>query len=189
MLLVLHKFSNDPKAQSHDFLSKCLFEFCDIKNAEELIKKTEHGKPLIDGCAFSISHSKKALCIALSCEKQPVLDINALVIDEVTFADSLGVDIESVFDKEYDRCKKIADAKFFDNEKTLLSLCKTQSEFIDLFCDIWTKKESYCKYTGVGLKDAMSFDTTDYSEDLIFYTKNLLIDDKKFSLSVCYNAK
>ncbi len=189
MILVKYIITDNPKTNSHKLLSESLFEFCDIKNAQALITKTEHGKPQIDGCVFSISHSKNVLCVALSCNKQKNSDTNTFLIDECALADSIGVDIESVFDKDFDRCKKIAETKFFESENTLLSQCKTKSEYINLFCDMWTKKESYCKYTGIGLKDAIGFDTTVAREDVLFYTDDILIDDKSYSMSVCYNSK
>ncbi len=189
MILVIHKITDNPKNHSYELLGESLYKFCNIKNAQELVTKTEHGKPQIDGCVFSISHSKNVLCVALSCNKRKISDTKAFLIDKSALADSIGVDIESVFDKDFDRCKKIAEAKFFESENTLLSQCKTKSEYISLFCNMWTKKESYCKYTGIGLKDAIGFDTTVAREDVLFYTDDIHIDDKSYSMSVCYNSK
>lgn len=100
---------------------------CKISNED--IKRTSLGKPYIDNIPykFSISYSDNVLVIAI--------------------ADSdIGVDIEKM---DCRKSNKLIVEKFFaENEKDYVRQ-KVNSR--QSFFEIWTKKEAYVKYLGVGI--------------------------------------
>ena len=181
------------KSQEHqcsqNLLRKIVSDFYDCDNSDTEIKYTERKKPYIDGIPFSVSHSNGVCCIAVDL-KDKNCDISEAITVRVSSAEcvSIGVDIECITNKENSKCRKIAEKKFFDTEQKLLLKSRSDDEYIENFCRIWTQKESYCKYTGVGLADALTFDTTAETE-AEFYNTVIEVDGQKFAVSVCYNSE
>lgn len=178
---------NDSRSRhesSHNLLSQMLSLY--TKYSYSQLEKDENGKPFINGTAFSISHSYCASCVALVIDEQEVDD--AIIVDAKACSSCVGVDIESVADKSVERCKKIAQQKFFESEVELLKQCSCDDEYIKLFCLMWTQKESYSKFTGVGLKDALRFDTTQKNVDFKIYSEIIVVNNQSFAMSVCYNS-
>lgn len=173
---------------SYDLLSKIIAKSYGIDYSQLELKYTENRKPYIDGIPFSISHSNGVCCVAIDVKDKPynISDVAMLKIDNKNCA-SIGVDIECISDKLLCKCRKIAEKKFFYNEIELLDSSLSDSEYIDRFSAIWTKKESYGKYTGKGLSDALAFDST-VDCPLDFYQKFVTIDGKRYSLTLCYNS-
>ena len=188
MILLCIKSSDNPKAESKQFLCDVLQKYCGIANPLDLLTYTEHGKPVIEGAVFSVSHSDSLLCVAVQCDSvgESLSDYLTYNIETDSVQSSIGVDIERIDNKTIDRCAKIAKAKFFDSEQTALQL---SANYVDTFCEMWTKKESYCKYTGVGLPDALSFDTVSEHNEITIYTEKIVKDSKSYSVSVCYNSR
>lgn len=190
MILLCIKRSDNPKAESKRFLECVLQEHCKIESPQSKLRYNDHGKPLIDGTVFSVSHSEHALCIALQCEQvgDSAHDYTVYKIQTTNTADSIGVDIECVDNKTADRCKKIAKAKFFDSEQQLLQEATTEQDYVDTFCKMWTAKECYCKYTGVGLSDAIGFQTGISHDGICIYTDIISMESEKYAVSICYNS-
>ncbi len=190
MLCIFLKYDENPKSVSHSFLDKVLFCACGIKDAQQKLKKSENGKPFIDNAVFSISHSKNALAVAVVCDKSDFdVDFATVIKTDVkSDVSSLGVDIESIGDKDLVRCKKIASAKFFDEENEMLTK-SSDKDFVRNFCALWTKKESYSKFTGVGLKDALSFNCAQPCSTAEIYTDFVTVGEDEYALSVCYNSE
>lgn len=91
----------------------------------------EHGKPCIKGLNihFNLSHSGQRA---------------VLIFDE----SPCGIDIEQV--KSYK--KQVADRFFSDAERNVLEKnSKNETLMAECFTRIWTRKESYGKFTGQGL--------------------------------------
>ncbi len=177
--------SSSRHESAHNLLKCMLSQYTSSDYSQ--IKKEENGKPYIDGTAFSISHSNNVACVALVVDEQEIDE--GIVIDQLSIASSVGADVESVFDKRIDNCRKIAQHKFFQDEIKRLDMCSCEEEYIKLFCLMWTQKESYSKFTGSGLKDALSFDTTSKSVFFKIYSDFLMINNQLYALSVCYNSK
>ena len=87
----------------------------------------EHGKPMIDGLEFSLSHSGDLVVCAVSDE--PV-----------------GCDVERLREAP----KGVAERYFSDGEQAYLSRF-SGDEYDKAFFRLWTMKESYVKMTGEGL--------------------------------------
>lgn len=110
-----------------------------VDNDSLCFAATEHGKPYLVGHEdffFNWSHTKDALAIAVS-------------------DDPVGVDIERLMPRG-DACR-LAQRFFTEKEASYVS---EEASLSDLrFCEVWTRKEAYTKYTGSGLTAALnSFD-------------------------------
>ncbi len=106
----------------------------------ETIKKNPYGKPetTLDRVYFNISHSKNVWCVIFS--DRPC-----------------GVDAECPKERNVE---KIA-GRFFSPKETELVEKDTAG---DLFYRIWTRKESYVKFLGVGFSEGYSsYDMADCS--------------------------
>lgn len=169
---------------AHTLLSDMLSQYTSHTYSE--IKRDTNDKPYINGVAFSVSHSKQlavvCMCIDNSCTGDFVKVSDG-------YADRIGVDVESVFDKDRIRCERIAKAKFTDRENKYLSDLVSDTEYVEQFAQYWTQKESFGKYTGVGLKDALNFDATTINDEVQMFSTFVTAGDKKYALSVCYNSK
>lgn len=188
MILLCIKHSDNPKSESKSFLCEVLQNHCGVSNPLDMLRYTQHGKPVVDGAVFSVSHSDELLCVAVQCNAigDNSYDYTICKVNTDGVASSIGVDIERIDNKDFNRCKKIAKAKFFDSEHTVL---ESSVDYVDAFCKMWTLKESYCKYTGVGLPDALTFDTQYRRNDIAFYTDIIEKEGKRYAVSVCYNSK
>ena len=174
---------------SYDLLRRIIRDAYNCNNSELEIKRTKHNKPYIDKIPFSISHSCGVCCVAIDVkDKAPDIDgVNTIIITNDDCI-SVGVDIECISDKTAQKCRRVAQKKFFDSECEFLDKSESDNEYVKDFCRLWTQKESYCKFTGKGIVDALGFDTT-VDVDTQFYQDVITIDGKKFALSVCYNSK
>ncbi|NLN97695.1 MAG: 4'-phosphopantetheinyl transferase superfamily protein [Eubacteriaceae bacterium] len=103
-----------------------------------VIKKNDYGKPFLDnmkGFHFNISHSGDYVGIAVS--------------DQV-----VGFDLQ----KKETQKDVMAIAKRWFNKEEVKELKKTSMYHRhEHFYDIWTKKESYMKYTGLGFALPMKY--------------------------------
>ena len=87
----------------------------------------EHGKPMVEGLEFSLSHSGNLVACVVS-EK------------------SVGCDVEELRKAP----KGVAERYFSESEQAYLS-CFSGEEYDKVFFKLWTMKESYVKMTGEGL--------------------------------------
>lgn len=130
----------------------------------------EHGKPYIMGSPFkySISHSGRYAVISFGrCES--------------------GIDIEKI--SSYDAA--ISDNYFSDNEKNMISSGNSG----EIFCSIWTCRESYVKWKGCGMLQPLESYSTEYNgkyyrvcgcEDMNF---RQYYDYNGYVISVCSEDK
>ena len=88
----------------------------------------EHGKPMVDGLEFSLSHSGNLVICAVS--DKPV-----------------GCDVEKIRKAP----KGVAKRYYSDTERAYLSRF-LEDEYDREFFRLWTLKESYVKMTGEGLR-------------------------------------
>ncbi|MCR5040537.1 MAG: 4'-phosphopantetheinyl transferase superfamily protein [Clostridia bacterium] len=112
----------------------------------------EYGKPVFEGfgCDLSLTHSGLLAACAISCDGAAV-----------------GLDCELIRPA---RCESIA-RRMFSPAETELILSSHENERQRVFFDIWTKKESYIKLLGTGLRTQLkSFDVTDPDSLGIFFT-------------------
>lgn len=124
---------NDKYSMSEIFVRYCIqkvtgYKLCDIK-----IEKGENGKPYASNFSklyFNLSHSQNLVICVIS-KKQ------------------VGVDVE--FIKEYTVSEKLK--SFFSNlEWKYIQSFENKAH---PFYELWTLKESYLKYLGVGLKKSL----------------------------------
>lgn len=87
----------------------------------------EHGKPMVDGLEFSLSHSGDLVICAVSDK-------------------SVGCDVEEIRKAP----KGVAERYFSDSEQEYLDQFSGE-EYDKAFFRIWTLKESYVKMTGEGM--------------------------------------
>jgi len=98
----------------------------------------EYGKPaLLDvpGLHFNLSHSGDRALLAMS-------------------AQPIGIDIERI-DQEKIDLRGLIDMVCHPSEHRMLAKCTT-SEKLNLFYQLWTQKEAYCKMLGQGLHRSLS---------------------------------
>ena len=110
----------------YDFLNKASKNLNNkIKLKDIIIEKTELGKPFVKKFPIflSISHSDNICAIAVSFQQ-------------------VGIDIEK---KKNVKWQKIMERFFTEREKNILE----KNPDIDVFFDIWTRKEAYAKYLGI----------------------------------------
>jgi len=99
------------------------------------ISENKYGKPFIEGdfkFEYNISHSGKWVVIAYG--ETPV-----------------GVDVEKI--RQDEDMKKLACRYFTENEREYIF--ETEADFYLRFTEIWTGKESYLKYKGVGIGNGL----------------------------------
>lgn len=126
-----------------------------IKNECLEIKKSIHGKPYIPNVPvhFNISHSEDWVVCAISNQ-------------------NVGIDIECIKDIN----TNIA-LHFFSREENDFLHNNEGTKKLDSFYDIWTLKESYIKWTGLGLKMPLQSFRFDISDRQI-----ILVDNSKTNL-------
>lgn len=120
------------------------------------IKKLGNGKPVADNCFISVSHSHEKLAFCKS-EKE------------------VGVDIEKIKPHDFLRlCERFFGERekeyFYKNQKSDLA-----------FYEIWTRKESYSKISGNGLKDIVKVTDTFSIDGYNFSTEEI----DGYVLTVC----
>ena len=119
-------------------------------------KKLETGKWVCDRCEFSLSHSKNAVCVALS--KSPV-----------------GVDIEAINPTKVNALEKVLTESELSRYEKL-----DESEKVNFLFNAWTKKESLFK-----TKNKSSFSINELKVlNGNVYQKTLTLGESDYSLSV-----
>lgn len=126
-----------------------------LKMGAENIERLPSGKPVAKNCFISVSHSGTKCAIARS-EKE------------------IGIDIEKIQDRNFE---SLAERFFSDNEKEYYNKNKTPTAFYE----IWTRKESYSKITGEGIKEIFKLTDTFSLSDYVFTTEEL----DGYVLTVC----
>lgn len=128
--------------ESRELLIKYASQYLEVSPLEIVVLENEHGKPFLSNhkdVNFSISHSK---------------DLWAIVFDNK----NIGIDIEYVKkDLDLERCKKII-KRFFVKEDFDYYV---KNESIEIFYEMWTKKESMLKLIGTGLRDISRYSIFD----------------------------
>lgn len=138
----------------------------------------EDGKPELSGDTgifFNLTHSG---------------DYAAAAFDTMP----IGVDIEKMREqKQHENSRKLAERFFCKREREFLQKIEAQdgAEAYDVaFIKIWTRKESYVKAKGTGIK--LSFDSfcvlEPETEDQTFFF-HTMTPDKDYQLSVCSGRK
>ncbi len=145
------------------FLRCKIIELLGIRNSEIIFEHNKFGKPYLKGYPdfhFNISHSHEAVAIGFS-------DV------------PIGVDIEKMR-----KCNMSLAGKFFtDEENTYIDECKKTDT---AFFEIWTKKEAYLKYDGVGL--SCDFSTISvFEENIRHLTQTHFWKD--YVVSICCGNK
>ena len=145
------------KEKSKDMLKHILKKYYSI---ESEISYTPQGKPYLASGEkhFSISHSGEMVIMA--------------------FSDSqVGIDIELIKNRDY---KKISQKYFIEEEQKRISS-------LESFLVLWTKKESFLKYTGDGLtkiKDLVILDDIQFCGKKVEVNSfSELFDDYIFTLT------
>lgn len=157
---------------SYEFSKFCISRITSCLMNQIVINKSYYGKPYIDKTelCFNVSHSKDWIICALC-------------------YGSVGVDIECIRSFNIDQKMK----KYFSvNEWSYIMSSQNR---IERFFEIWTIKESYLKYLGLGLNKRLSsfdvlsknnqysvIDESRNTEQIHIYTTNF---EKNYKLSVC----
>ncbi len=126
-----------------------------------IFSKNIYGKPYLIGNKFyfNISHSKQKVAVAL-------------------YSEEVGVDIEKIANPNL----KIVDRFFTYDEKNFVFLCDNKLKIAERFYIIWTLKESYLKYKGVGFKQSLksfSFNVLKTGEFILYLDRDCVFKVKK----------
>ncbi len=125
----------------------------EVKNKDIVFDREKYGKPCLSGYSdfhFSISHTRNAIVVAIS-------------------DNPIGVDIERIKEIKIGIVKRF----FTECERAYINEDKLGSN--KRFYEIWTKKEAYVKYLGLGLSVPLnSFDVLDskFSDRLFNFEKS-----------------
>jgi len=145
-----------------------------IDNKDIVFEVNAYGKPYLAGnkeLFFNISHSGKWIFCGLA-EKE------------------IGVDIEHRGD-----CKEDLAKRFFSQEEYMYLMDTPEEKWQQAFYDIWSLKESYIKYKGLGLSmplnsfafhfegDTVSLHTAAEEEEQPFVKRYTF--DPEYSMAVC----
>lgn len=125
---------------SHKLVSSYTAESIGISESDIQFVYGEHGKPYIKGnpIYFNVSHCANVILAAFGQEE-------------------IGADIEIVRGFK----ASVAERFFTDDEKTYIDLSADNNEMNRRFFEIWTAKESFLKFCGVGLSGGFDFCTAD----------------------------
>ena len=174
--MIIYVFKGKHKNKSEELLRNTLevyakdmgeksvdFECVDF--AEFELKKTQSGKPFLEGYPFhfSISHTGEIW----SCLVAP---------------ENVGLDIQKTRKVNFD---KLANRFFLDEEIKFV-----RDYGIDGFFDIWVRKEACIKYFGTGIRDIRTFSVVkdgELAKEIIFECKNSNFAQKSDGKdSVCF---
>jgi 4'-phosphopantetheinyl transferase len=145
-----------------------------INNSNIIIDKNAYGKPYIKNSHifFNISHAGDWVVCAIS-------------------SHDIGIDIEQI-EKNRHNISDIAQHFFHEEEYHFLQT-KSEAQWYDTFYDLWTLKESYIKWLGIGLSKSLNsfickiqdsrIDVIDEGHSFSPFFKQYPLDDYK--LSVC----
>ncbi|TJX13955.1 4'-phosphopantetheinyl transferase superfamily protein [Tissierella creatinini] len=169
----------DPKMKSEIFIRWILSEYLKVDRDELNIKKTKYGKPyLVDYpyVHFNVTHTKDMIAGAIS-------------------DNPIGIDMERIKPRPHN--KRIAEKFLTKNEQKYIFHRKDNQDL--RFLEVWTRKEAYVKWAGLGMK--LSFDTFDVLDDdriittfineyIFSICSDCFIDWKDDeSFSFCFNEK
>lgn len=141
------------EVDAYDFLKNILKQKYNIRDPE--IVRSSHGKPYfkyLNNFYFNVSHSHDLQVVAIcDCE--------------------VGVDIERLRKADLRVAKR-----FTQSEREYI----LKQDYNKRFFEVWTKKEAYLKYNGIGIKGGLSsFNVFDIPEKIITFTHN------DYIISVC----
>lgn len=122
-----------------------------------IIEKTKHGKPFLMNfpeIQYNISHTKGIIVCAISDE-------------------NIGIDIEKI--RNFN--KRIPQKFFTENEQNYIFSKKEDQN--KRFFEVWTRKEAYVKWVGLGLE--LTLNSFDVLQDTRIITE--IIDD--YIVSIC----
>lgn len=131
---------------------------------------SKYGKPYLLGnkLYFNISHSKQKVAVALS-------------------NGEVGIDIEKISNPNL----KIVDRFFTYDEKNFIFSCKDKLKIAERFYVVWTLKESYLKYKGIGLKQSLKsfgFNILSTGEATLCLVEDCIFNNKRidgYIISCC----
>jgi len=173
-------------------LSKYVDDKCDYKFAVK-----EIGKPYIidSDITYSVSHTNGCIACALSVDKvytdlpslPDVVTSSGVYVIEGPFPCEIGLDVE-ICDKyrSPERISSIASRYYSDEEQLWLNdALDKNSEFYR----IWTRKESFVKCTGDGMKSIASTDTANLPVKTHILEFKLQNGDNVCAGSICVMEK
>ncbi len=139
-------------------------------NISDNVLYERYGKPYFENkkIHFNISHSGSFVVVAVSNYQ-------------------LGVDIQQIKEDKH----MIAEKHFLPQECDFINEAKDETEKTQRFCQIWTVKEAYLKYTGTGLRKPLnSFEVSmENNEPCLLGLKELKLVqfklDDNYIITVC----
>ena len=145
-LHVIYDYKSKFPSLSGRALTDALIREC-LGREDLIIERTDKGKPYIAGpdsacCCVSVSHDKETFALLVS-------DRN------------VGLDIQYCRDVKADR---IAARFFSEEEAAYVAEDNTESRFFTL----WTRKEAYSKYTGLGMEQIMKKEPVPNDGEVLF---------------------
>lgn len=159
---ITDKLNTDLREIVHVFIRSFIARKLNIKEDRIRIGRTKYGKPYIINynIYFNISHTSAVSIVAFA--EEPV-----------------GIDIENMEDEPP---YAIANRFFLADEKKYIFETEDMNERRKHFYEIWTKKEAYMKYLGLGLhKPLNSFSVLHYSLEEGFASE---IIDNQYMISI-----
>lgn len=139
-------------------------------NISDKVLVEKYGKPYFESnkIYFNLSHSGNFVVAAVSTH-------------------NVGIDIQRVKEDKH----RVAEKNFLPSECNFINAAKDDVEKMERFCQIWTAKEAYLKYIGMGLRKPLnSFVVTIEGEELYLpENKELRLVqfkmDEKYIVTVC----
>ncbi len=156
---MIRKYTDQFRSNIEGIVNAEFSSFFDAHSPLAALHYDAYGKPYFAGhenATLSISHAGYMVACALVLE------------EDGKTASQVGIDIQNV-DYDLERAERIAERYFSDGEKLLLAPHAGDKEaFCQLFTRIWTRKEAYLKYLGVGLAEISKADTTNPAHSCVF---------------------
>ena len=178
----------DAHATGVQLRNDMLEKICGIQPDEQEFVLGEHGKPMLKNqkIEFSISHSGKMVACGVNTGTQ--IPFKTAVGDEFEYFlrlrggcdQKIGIDIEHIRDFPWER---IAKRYFSEWEQKAIREAENPNA---AFARIWTRKESYGKWTGRGLAELSTIDTENPPSQIRFYSKVDCFRGEYYAVSVCY---
>lgn len=153
----------------------------------------ELGKPYIvnSDITFSVSHTNGCVACAFCTDRvigdlpllPEIVTTSGVYILDSDFPCEIGLDIEMCsLSRTAERMSVIATRYFSDGERAML---ENSSDKHYSFYQIWTRKESFVKCTGEGMKAISTTDTTNLSSDSRILELKLQNEDTVYAASIC----
>ena len=164
---------------------------------EFIFSKDENSKPYIrdSDILYNISHTAGCVACAMyipeeSFDKKEnhitLLKDEGMISLEINNIKNIGCDVEALSrEKKSDNIYSIAERFFSECEQNYISDSENTSR---AFYEIWTRKESYLKCTGEGLKGMKKTDTFNLPNAVKIYPYIIRNGKLCYSLSVCTEA-